>query len=280
VADALYTLDGDTAVPAELTRGPWDPAAQHGGASAALLAHLFERLQPDDAGAAKLGEPGWRAGGLPADDLRVVRMTFELLRPVPIAPLRFAAEITRPGRRVQLLEGELRHDGEPVVRARALRIRAQPDAVPEVPPADGPSPPDPEHGEPSVPSFGVTRPWFGEEGVEIRFVAGALESPGPAIAWYRLRVPVVAGEPITPLQRAAAAADFGNGASAALDWTKYVFINPDLTLYLHREPVGEWICLDASTTVDPQGIGLAQSVVRDTHGPIGRALQALYVAGR
>jgi hypothetical protein len=260
LADALFTLDGDTATPAELTRGPWDPGAQHGGAPAALLAHLFEQL--------------------PGDDLRVVRMTFELLRPVPIAPLGCSARIARPGRRVQLLEGELEHEGEPVVRARALRIRAQPEAVPAVPPGDGPAPPGPENGEPSVPTFGVTRPWFGEDGVEIRFVAGALEDQGPATAWYRLRVPVVAGEPITPLQRAAVAADFGNGASAALDWTRYVFINPDLTLYLHREPVGEWVCLDARTTVDPDGIGLAQSVVRDTHGPIGRALQALYVAGR
>jgi Acyl-CoA thioesterase C-terminal domain/Acyl-CoA thioesterase N-terminal domain len=260
VADALYTLDGDLAVPAELTRGPWDPAAQHGGAPAALLAHLVENI--DGYG------------------MRIVRMTFELLRPVPIAPLRASALIVRPGRRVQLLEAELRHGDEPVVRARALRIRVEDGAVPPVPPEAGPAPPGPEDGESSVPSFGVTRPWFGEDGVEILFVAGALEEPGPAVAWYRLRVPVVAGRPITPLQRAAAAADFGNGASAALDWTRYVFINPDLTLYLAREPVGEWVCLDARTTIEPDGVGLAHSVVRDTRGPVGRALQGLYVAGR
>jgi hypothetical protein len=262
VARALYTLDGDHAVPAELTRGPWDPAAQHGGAPAALVAHLVERL----------------AGG---EGMRVVRMTFELLRPVPIAPLQWSAEVVRPGRRVGLLEAELRHEGEPVFRARALRIRAEDGAVPPVPfPDDEPSPPGPDDGELSVASFGVTRPWFGEDGMDIRFVAGALEEPGPAIAWYRLRVPVVAGVPVTPLQRAAAAADFGNGASAALDWTRYVFINPDLTLYLLREPVGEWVCLQARTTLDPAGIGLAQSVVRDRNGPFGRAVQALYVAAR
>ncbi|MCW3064517.1 MAG: hypothetical protein JWN32_1689, partial [Solirubrobacterales bacterium] len=161
-----------------------------------------------------------------------------------------------------------------------LRIRAEEGAVPAVPPPDEPRPPGPEHGTAEPATFGVMRPWFGEDGVEIRFVAGALEDPGPAIAWYRLRVPVVAGASITPLQRAAAAADFGNGASAALDWTRYVFINPDLTLYLEREPVGEWVCLDARTTVEPDGIGLAVSVVRDERGPIGRAAQALYVAER
>jgi hypothetical protein len=261
VPEALYTLDGDRAVPSEATRGPWDPAAQHGGAPAALVAHLVEGL------------PG-------GEGMRVVRMTFELLRPVPIAPLQWSAEVVRPGRRVGLLEAELRHDGEPVFRARALRIRVEPDAVPAVPAPDDDPPPPPDQGEHSVPSFGVTRPWFGEDGVEIRFVAGALEDPGPAIAWYRLRMPVVAGQPITPLQRAAAAADFGNGASAALDWTRFVFINPDLTMYLLREPVGEWVCLQARTAVDPAGIGLAESVIRDRQGPIGRGVQALYVAGR
>jgi hypothetical protein len=267
VADALYTLDGDLAVPAELTRGPWDPNAQHGGAPAALLAHLFESID--------------------GDGLRVVRMTFELLRPVPIAPLRVSAQIVRPGRRVQVLEAELRPAppakrvvDEPVVRARALRIRVEDGAVPPVPPPESAAPPGPEHGVTTAPTFGVTRPWFGEDGVEIRFVSGALEEPGPAVVWYRLRVPVIAGRPITPLQRAAVAADFGNGASAALDWTKFVFINPDLTLYLVREPVGEWVCLDAHTTIEPDGTGLAQSVVRDEQGPIGRAMQGLYVAGR
>jgi hypothetical protein len=261
VADALYTLDGEVAVPAELTRGPWDPTAQHGGAPAALIAHLVERLP----------QPG---------PMRVVRITYELLRPVPIAPLRWSADVVRPGRRVQLIEAELSQDGAPVVRARALKIRTDDAVSPAVPPDPGVAPPSPEQGAGSVPSFGVPRPWFGEDGVDIRFVAGALEEPGPAVAWYRLRVPVVDGVAVTPLQRAAAAADFGNGASAALDWARYVFINPDLTLYVEREPVGEWICLDARTSVDPAGTGLATSVLRDSHGPFGRGIQALYVAGR
>ena len=258
---ALYTLDGDQAVPAELTRGPWDPGAQHGGAPAALIAHLVERLP----------EPG---------PMRVARITFELLRPVPIEPMGWAAEVVRPGRRVQLIEAELTFRGEAVLRARALKIRVEEGVAPAVPADAGVRPLPPEQGEGAVASFGVTRPWFGEDGMDIRYVVGSLEEPGPAVAWYRLRVPVVAGQPVTPLQRAAAAADFGNGASAALDWSRYVFINPDLTLYIEREPVGEWICLDARTTVDPGGTGLATSVMRDEQGPFGRGLQALYVAGR
>jgi hypothetical protein len=93
----------------------------------------------------------------------------------------------------------------------------------------------------------------------------------------RLTVPVVAGQPTTPLQRAMAAADFGNGVASALPWGQYLFINTDLTVYLHRQPEGEWICLDATTDVDPRGVGVAYSRLYDEGGPIGHSLQGLFI---
>jgi hypothetical protein len=89
-------------------------------------------------------------------------------------------------------------------------------------------------------------------------------------------VPVVAGEPPSPVARVAAAADFGNGISWVLSrLAGYRFINPDLTIYLHRMPVGDWVCLDAATAVEPQGIGMAESRLWDERGPIGRSVQSL-----
>ena len=84
------------------------------------------------------------------------------------------------------------------------------------------------------------------------------------------------------LQHLAAAGDFGNGISAALSWDEYLFINPDLTLYVEREPVGEWICLESETRIaaDGSGIRLAESVLYDQRGRVGRATQALLVAPR
>ena len=93
-------------------------------------------------------------------------------------------------------------------------------------------------------------------------------------------MPLVAGEEPSPLQRLAAAGDFGNGISAALDWNSYVFINPDLTLYLDRPPEGDWICLDARTIIPPGGIGIAESTLYDQRGRVGRAIQALLVGRR
>ena len=95
-----------------------------------------------------------------------------------------------------------------------------------------------------------------------------------------MRLPLVEGEEPTPLQRVLVAADSGNGVSATLDWSAYLFINVDLTVHLHRLPAGEWVCLDAVTTPEPTGIGLADTALHDERGPIGRALQTLLVRER
>jgi hypothetical protein len=178
---------------------------------------------------------------------------------------------------VQLLEGSLfTPDGLEVVRARALRVAragvddglGAVDPVP-VPPSDGVA------GE-----FPSELPLFPGAGVEIRFVRGSFAVPGPATAWFRLRVPLVAGEEPSALQRLAAVADFPNGISSELSWTEWLFINPDLTVFVEREPVGEWICLDATMRVVPGGVGLAEAVLYDLSGRVGRSVQTLYVARR
>ena len=116
---------------------------------------------------------------------------------------------------------------------------------------------------------------FSPDAIEVRFAHGRFGG-GNSTAWFRLRVPVVEGETPSPLQRLAAAADFGNGISAPVSWDHFMFINPDLTIYIEREPVGEWICLEATTRIPPDGVGLAESVLYDERGRVGRATQALW----
>ena len=116
--------------------------------------------------------------------------------------------------------------------------------------------------------------------MEYRFVSGAFLEPGPATVWMRMRHPLVAGERPSPLQRVLVAADSGNGVSAALDWRRFLFINVDLSVHLHRLPAGEWVCLDAITLPEPNGVGIADTALFDEHGPIGRAAQTLLVDSR
>jgi hypothetical protein len=262
MTDSVFRAAGDGRFEAtELARGPWDPRALHGGAPAALLMRAFE--------------------GLPTEDgLALARVTYELLRPVPLGELEISAEVTRPGRRVQLLEASLRTpDATEVVRARALRVHLA-DLGGSTGTEVVPPPPGPETGRDRPPSFTApATPTFFPNAIEIRFVSGAFGG-GPSTGWYRLKVPLVAGEAASPLQRLAAAADFGNGVSTVLHWDEYLFINPDLTIYLDRAPVGEWIGLEARTTLAPGGVGTAESVLYDQRGRVGRAIQSLLVAPR
>jgi hypothetical protein len=259
VSDAVYLPHGpERVVPTELARGPWDPDAQHGGAPAALLARAVEQVEA----------PG---------PMAIVRLTYEFLRPVPLTPLAVRARVARPGRRVQLVEVSLHAGDEEVARVTALRIRR--DEVPAPAPLAVTAPAGPEAGEllvaPSERPIG-----FAWNAMEIRFARGSFWEVGPSFAWFRLRVPLVAGEEPTPLQRLAAAGDFGNGIATAVSWRTHVFINPDLTLYLEREPAGEWIALDAETRLDGDGTGVSDSVLLDERGRVGRAQQGLYVAER
>jgi hypothetical protein len=259
MSDAFYLPDGeDRFLATELTRGPWDPRAQHAGPPAALLGRAVERF-------------GERA------DLHTARVTFEIMRPVPIAAVQVAARRLRDGRKVDLVEASLTAGGVEVMRAVALRIRG----------AELPLPPG--LGEPRRlpgPEQGRDQPFFptGQEvgyhtAMEWRFVAGSFLEAGPATVWLRMRHPLLPGEAPSPLVRVLAAADSGNGVSAALDYRRWLFVNADLTVYLARPLAGEWVALEAATTV-ADGVGLATSVIHDEQGPVGRALQALFVDRR
>jgi hypothetical protein len=258
VTDALYEPDGDRFLPTPLTTGPWDPGAQHGGAPSALLARSIERVEA----------PG---------PMQIARLTFELLRPVPLTPLIVETTVLRPGKKVQLVQASLlTGDGSEVVRATALRIRTVELPVPGSAQPDDPAPGRPEDGK--VLQFPEQRhdgPSFHAVACDIRFVAGGFDRPGPGTAWIRLTVPVVAGEPSTPMMRLAAASDFGNGLSWSLPRGQWLFINPDLTVHVHRPPEGEWVCLRAVTHPGPEGVGFAESALYDQQGRLGRAVQSL-----
>jgi hypothetical protein len=263
VSDAIFLPDGpDRFAPTELARGPWDPGALHGGAPAALLARAVELLPAD----------GTQA-------MAVVRLTYELLRPVPLEPLAVRTRVVRPGKRVQLIEASLHAGGEEVARVLALRIRRDDVAPPAPAAAEEPSRPGPREGALlEMPAGGPTS--FARDAMELRFTAGSFWEVGPAFAWFRLRVRLVAGEQPTPLQRLAAAGDFGNGIATAVSWRTHVFINPDLTLYVERLPDGEWIGLDSVTRMATAGVGVSDSALYDERGRLGRAQQGLFVAER
>jgi hypothetical protein len=258
MSDAFFLRDGDRYLPTELTRGPWSADAQHGGPPAALLGTAMEQT---DARA----------------DSIVVRASFEMLKPVPLAPLTVATRVLNAGRSVQTIAGVISAGGEEVVRGQVMRIRTtdlpfEDSRLPEPPPG-------PEQGR-KVPFFPTGHAAGYHTGMEVSFVSGGFLEQGPAVAWLRMRFPLVRGEPISPLARVLIAADSGNGVSSALDYRRFIFVNPDLTVHLHRDPEGEWVCLQAETIVSRRGVGLAASALHDLRGPIGHGLQSLLIGQR
>ncbi len=249
---------GGTFVPTAATEGPWDPALQHGGPPAALIARELSRI-----------------GG--RRDVRLSHFTLDFLGPVPLAPMRLEAEVLRPGKRVELVGATVHVAGRPVLRASAWRIAVGPDRSAQLG-LDDSVPPLPQQASEDLfeaaPDFGYGR------AIEWRFTEGGFRVEGPATVWTRLRVPIVAGEEPSPLARALAMVDSANGVSWEIDFATHTFVPVVLTVSITREPAGEWVGMRARTSLSGDGVGTTEARIFDARGTVGRALQTLFVAPR
>jgi hypothetical protein len=249
-------LGGDRYQATVHTTGPWDARSQHGGPPSALLGRVMQQCEP-------------------RGEMMIARFTCEILRPIPVGELTVTARVARAGRSVELLESVASAGGREVARGsawRVLRTAADPVAPREPAPT----------GPPDGPTLGAPDGWVDGylSAIDWRAVKGGFTEPGPATVWGRMRYPLVDGEEPSPLERVLIIADSGNGASWELPIDQWHFINPELTVHLHREAAGEWVCLDAHTAISPGGVGLATSTLSDTSGPIGVGAQSLLVALR
>jgi hypothetical protein len=249
-------LDEDTFAPTIATSSPWDERLQHGGPPTALMTHAITARYP-------------------RDDVRIARVASEFLGPIPRAPMRISTRVARPGRRIEMIEAAIEIGGREVLVARFWRIAVQPEG--SVPPGASAPEPVPRLPEPQEPlgwlNFGYGR------SIEWRYVYGR-DAPGPAAVWSRLRVPLVEGKPLEPIERAIVVADSANGISGELAMDRWLFVPPSLSLAFMRYPRGEWVLLEAHTTLTSDGAGVTSSRVADPEGYIAVGSQPLYVEQR
>lgn len=259
----VFARQGDVWHPTILSSGPWDARAQHGGAPGALFAYLAENALPD---------PEWQLS----------RLSIELIKPVPVAPLTTHQDI-HPGRSTTRVTIDLFAGETLVARAHALLVRGQTLGLPPETPGWRPAqllPPPDECRDPlSIPGMSTGTSFY-HSAMEHRMAQGDSTRPGPAATWFRLTVPLIQDQPTSPAMRAAAAADFGSGVSWVLSAEHYLFANADLSLHLHRPADGEWIGLLSETQVHAGGVGTALSRLYDERGPIGFATQTLVLRER
>ncbi|MGD0698458.1 MAG: thioesterase family protein [Trebonia sp.] len=261
---AYYLPLGDGRFAAtEATMSPWDQAAQHGGPPTALLAACL-----DDA----FGRP----------TMRVARISMDFLGPVPRAEVRVQTSLLRPGKRTQLSEATLWAGDRPVAVARVWHL-ATAAAPPAAADADAASPPVPGDLPEPQPQryFGGDSDWGYGRAIEWRMVSGGFtSSAGAGDVWTRVRIPLIAGQPLNGLGRFAVVADSANGLSAPLSFSEWLFIPPGVSMHLHRYPVGEWVRLTAKSDPGIDGIGLTEGTLADAAGRCGTVTQPLLVAPR
>ena len=220
------------------------------------------------------------AGALEAavPEQRLTRITVDIIRPIPMSGFRVRGSIAKPGRLVSLTEAELYDDDTIFARAYGLHLRTVDHLEVTTARVDAPD------LSAAIPGpFPIHRSVHGLasflDSVECRYdPAGPVATGGPTTMWMRAKVPLVADESPSPFQRICPLADSVNGISYNNDIDEVRFVNPDLTISLYRDPVGEWFCAQAVSHWIATGVGLADAALFDGEGPVGRATQNLLLS--
>ena len=258
--EVLFLHQGDHYLPTELAGSPWHPAMLHGGAPAALLAHCLQQSVANSA-------------------LQPSRLTIDLMRPVPKAPLAVSIRTIRNGKRIVLQEATLSSGGVAVAMATGLFVQAGAVTVPDYAPVQSSTLPQPDTlTETSFREVlfagNVDMPGGLHTTVSLR-PASQLCEQGQGKAWLFLPVKVVENHQNTPFMLAALVADFSNGVGQLSLGNNTGMINADITLQLYRLPVSEWIGLDARTLVHTNGVAMVQAQMFDTQGMVGQVMQSV-----
>lgn len=254
-AGSFFSRDGEWFLPTDHCRGPWAEDACHAGPPTGLLARAMERAVPDQA---------------------LVRITVDLLRAIPFDGFRIDCTVLRQGRTVSTTEATLyNRDGKALVTARGMHLATRPPYT-GMPTFHDDAPPLGDSLADAFPIAGTLHglPAFNGSGVETRYPGGQSPAPGPTTAWLRT-VPLLENEAPSPFQRLCPLADCGNAFGRNAEPHEVMFMNTDLTLVVHREPVGEWFATRAIGHWQPSGVGLAEAKLYDEQGAVGFALQTL-----
>jgi hypothetical protein len=241
------------------TGGPWVPGLQHGGPPSALLIRAAERRASDE-----------RPAG--SDPLVALRAAVEFVGPVPVDEVAVDTRIVRSARTAALVEATLTAHDRLCLQARVWLVRATDTS------ALAAALPSPASVPTGLPDLGGNFPYH--DTIEWQSLGGSMRSLGPGLVWARPRYRLVAGEPLTGLQRVALIGDSASGISSVLDWDEWSFLNIDLDVHLSRPVDGEWVLIDAVTTLGTTGAALTRSTVSDVRGEVGATAQTLVVTRR
>lgn len=221
----------------------------HGRLLAGLLAHTVER---------EYGNA----------EFHFTRMTIDLFRQPPLAPMSIETRVARDGNRIKVAEGSITSEGVEVARGNIIMLKKaeQPEGNVWTPPNWDVPPPD---------AVEAPQGFGGPRGIgmwEQRSISRAgFNAVEQKRTWIREAHALVAGEPLTPFVRAAVAADYTNPFANSGD-RGLNFVNADITLYLHRLPETDWIGFEVASHQSEDGVAVGECTLYDVRGPIGKSL--------
>src|ERR1700749_1201491 len=246
----FFTRESDAFIPTSVCNGPWDPKSMHGRVVVGLLAHVIDE----------------RHGG---PDFVPARLTVDMFRlPNIMTPVEVRTRQIRDGLRIRVIEADFISGGVAMARASAqlLRRTENPQGRVWSPPNwEGPAPA--EIPAPTDPRLGMYGKWT------TRPIVGAMGTVGPRRLWMSEVRDLVEGSPLTPFVRVAVAADFASPFANAGD-QGLGYINSDVTLYLHRLPVKQWIGFEVGNHHATNGIAIGECWLYDEQGAIGTSTVA------
>ena len=243
---SFFVPDGDALVPQPLAKGPWGQTL-HGRIFGALCARAVDEYLAADEG------------------LMCARLTVDIFRAATMDPVWVTTRVVRQGRRILVLEVRIEQETGPVGEGKAMLLRTSeqpPGELLETPHWDVPTPP--ELGEPRPAMPGRVQMWdswlIDDNSSNESRLRGGL--------WMRELHDLVEGEPLTPMVRLGATGDIAhpiaNSSTEGLG-----FINSDYTIYLGREPRGEYLGIQPYGHISSFGVAAGQCIVHDLDGPIG-----------
>ncbi len=248
--DAFFDRDADGRyLPQPSCRGPWDPNSLHGRVIVGLLAHEIEQRHGDD-------------------ELMPARLTVDMYRLPDFSPIRMETRVIRDGYRIKVIDAEMFSGDKSVGRASCQLLRRTENPAGQVWKPENWDVPAPEDIDvPDSQRLGMGGMWA------MRPIRGGFGSDGQKQTWISELRDLVAGIALTPWMRVALAADFAspfaNSGAGGLG-----YINTDVTLYLHRLPVGEWVGMETVNHQATDGVAIGECYLYDREGAIGSSAVA------
>ncbi|WP_418906729.1 thioesterase family protein [Glutamicibacter endophyticus] len=235
-------------------QGAWNEHEQHMGPASGILTHELANFQP-------------------RDEMRLSRLSFDILGIIPGGEFEIRTRMLRPGRTIELLEAELVAGGRTSIIARAWRIIAGDSSA--VSGTDDAWIPTPEQ----CVEVDITNIWPGGyiRSLEIRHAPET--RPGHGIVWVRNPLRLLDSENTSDMVRLIGMVDTANGVAprATPGAGSWMFPNVDLQIHLYRQPQGQWLGFSTKQAYGAEGIGLTSSVLHDELGPFGHSEQILTV---